>query len=237
MSVRSRSVKKLLIQVSKPVDPRVAIVQHPPAVGGEKSRAVDHVGAVLEKRPEETRVVARVVLEVGVLEERQVARRGGDAGADGGALAHVARVLEVAQPRFFGRQLAQDLARAVGGAVVDHHHFDLGDAGVLDRQDPGQQVAHQIALVVDRHDHAELHRRRARSRCLGRSGRRRRVAGVRCHGHRRSVAHHLALDDDAVTCVVYSNGSPSKSTTSPSLPSLERTDAIVDAEDLRRVDA
>ncbi len=146
----------------EPVDSRMAVVQHPPAVGGEKARAVDHIGAVLEKRPYEARIVPRVVLEIGVLEERQVAGRGGDAGAYGGAFALVVRVLEVAQPRLFGRQLAQDLACAVGGAVVDDHHLELGEAGVLDSQDPGQQVAHQVAFVVDRHDHAEFHRHRPR---------------------------------------------------------------------------
>ena len=89
MSVRLRSVNQLLKNGEQAVAQGVAEVEHAPALAGEEARAVDHVGAVLEERPHELGEVARVVLEVGVLEDDQVAGGGGDPGAHRGALAAI----------------------------------------------------------------------------------------------------------------------------------------------------
>ena len=78
----------------EPVAQRMTEVEHATAIGGRKPRAVDDVGVVLEEGPHETRVVARVVLEIGVLEDDQVAGRLGDAAAHRRALALIVRLLD-----------------------------------------------------------------------------------------------------------------------------------------------
>ena len=55
----------------------------------EEARAVDDVGTALEDRLQQQGVLARVVLEVGVLDDDDVARGFADAARDGGALALV----------------------------------------------------------------------------------------------------------------------------------------------------
>ena len=139
MSVRFRSVNQLLSDGEQPVAQGVAVVEDPPALAGQEARAVDHVGAVLQERAHQAGVVARVVLQVGVLEDDQVAGGRGDAGADRGALALVLLVLDVADAvRVLGGELAQDLAGAVLRAVVDDDDLDLADAGHLAPRAPAR---------------------------------------------------------------------------------------------------
>ena len=96
MSVRLRSVSQLLKRVEQLVAERVAVVEDAAALAGQEARAVDDVGAVLQEGADQARIVARVVLEVGVLEQDEVAGRLGDAAADGRPLPLVLPLLEQA---------------------------------------------------------------------------------------------------------------------------------------------
>ena len=63
-----------------------------PVGAAEKAGSVHDVGLARENGPEQDRVFLRVVLEVGVLDDDEIARRGAHAGPDGRPLPHVARL-------------------------------------------------------------------------------------------------------------------------------------------------
>src|SRR5215210_676449 len=164
-----------------PVAEAVAIVEDPAAVAGQETRAVDHVGAVFQEGPHQARIVSRVVLEVGVLEEDEVAGRFGDAAADGGPLALVLPLLEQSEAvRILGGELPQELQAAVLGAVVDDQDLHLEDLRRRHGEHPVNELAHQEALVVHRDDDAQLD-----------AGRR----SVFSQGHRSLISSSKAVHD------------------------------------------
>ena len=82
----------------------------------------------------------------------RIPARLGQRGLDGGALALVVVVLE--QPHtVVPVAAAQDLAGAVGGAVVDDDELEIG--WELGREDLGDRALDALALVVDRHQDRE----------------------------------------------------------------------------------
>jgi hypothetical protein len=76
-------------------------------------RAEDDVGAVLQDRLDDPTVFHRVVFEVGVLDDHDVARRLPEAGPQGGSLAHVPRLQDQA-----GSEFRADVGQQVAGAVL-----------------------------------------------------------------------------------------------------------------------
>jgi hypothetical protein len=96
--------------------------------------------------------VARVVLEIGVLDHHDVTLRVREAGADGGALAAIGRMEEHAD--LAARDAAEDVPGAVERAVVDDE--DL--LRVRQRLHALQDLPDARRLVVDRHDDRKLHR-------------------------------------------------------------------------------
>ena len=118
----------------------------------DKARAEDDVRAARLDRPQQQRVLGRVVLEVGVLDDQDLAARGVHRGAHGPALAHVLLVEDHAHavPAVPGREL---LARAVGRAVVDDDDLLLGR---LARDEP-EDLVDRADLVVDGNQDGELH--------------------------------------------------------------------------------
>ena len=95
---------------------------------------------------------SRVVLEIGVLHEHEVAGDLFEPGADRGSLALVLLVVDDAD-RAVG-ELAEHLPRAVGAAVVDEHEL------AFQRDVDGAHAPHDlddgVAFVVDRHDDRQL---------------------------------------------------------------------------------
>ncbi len=65
-----------------------------PVRAAEEAGAVDDVGPAVEDGLEERRVLGGVVLQVGVLDEDDVARRRGESRLEGRPLAHVPRLEE-----------------------------------------------------------------------------------------------------------------------------------------------
>ena len=70
----------------------------------QKPAAVDDLDAPLDNRADQERIVARIVFQVGVLNQDDVARGPIDAGADGDALALIDGLIDHdrARLRFFG---------------------------------------------------------------------------------------------------------------------------------------
>ena len=129
-------------------------VQDAPVTARQEPGAEDRIGYALEHRTQQRGVVGRVVLQVGVLDEGQIARHRLDGRSDRARLALVLLVEDVLDAGLVVGQLGDELPAAVGRAVVHDHQLD-GDFhwGVEDPVDDGAQGAH---LVVDRHQHAQF---------------------------------------------------------------------------------
>ena len=131
MSVRFTLVTRLVRNVSKPVPELVAEQQRAPRLAAREARAEHGVGVLfLEHRTIRSRSL-RVVLEIGVVDHRDLAGRVLERGADRRALAAIlgmaqelpldARVRPAARA---GLVFAQHLRRPVARAIVDHDHLD-----------------------------------------------------------------------------------------------------------------
>ena len=151
MSVRFRFVNMLRQQRQHLVGDRVPEVEHAVALADE-ARAEDHVGLVLEDRLHQLRILGRIVFQVGVLHEHHVAGGVLEAFAQGRALALVHWSGRRRGRRRSCFELLQDVARAVGAAIVDDDDF-LGDRHGLHAAD---HFADPAFLVVDRDDDREL---------------------------------------------------------------------------------
>lgn len=132
------------------VSHRVPVEQH--AVGSAQEAATEHgVRVALEDRLEQGWIVARVVLEVGVLHQDHVAAGFAKAALQRRALAAIL-VLEK-QPHLWvaRRKLLHDLAGAVRRAVVDYDDLSRQPTAVC-REHAAEQLLDPTSLVVDR-DH------------------------------------------------------------------------------------
>src|SRR6266436_3134150 len=92
------------------------------ALLADEAGAEDDIGPALENGLEQTRVISRIVFEVGVLENRDVARHFGNGAADGGSFSSIARLAEEADLRMLIGEALGDLPTGVGGMVVDKHN-------------------------------------------------------------------------------------------------------------------
>ena len=124
--------------------------QHVLALSGETT-SVDHECLVLHDRVEQFDPVLRVIFEVCVLDDDQVAGGRLEARSQRSPLALVLSMVEHSDGGVL--KSGQHLVGAVGGSVVDHH--DLNLEGHIDRADPPDHFANGRPLVVDGHEHAE----------------------------------------------------------------------------------
>ena len=143
-------------------------------VAPQVARAVDHVRAARQDRLHQPGIVLGVVLEIGVLDDDDLAPRLGERGADGVSFSAIPLVGEGADRHPPG-QLREHLAGAVAGAVVHHDHF-LVDRH---RQHAFEQRLEGGMLVVDRHQNREQGRAQGRiPRRMGTPGARRGPSGA-----------------------------------------------------------
>ena len=157
MSDRFRSVKTFDMSVRQPVAHRVPEVEDAvPVRAAEEAGSVHDVGLAGEDGPEEDRVFLRVVLEVGVLDDDEIAGRGAHPGPDRRALPQVARLQEDADA-VLAVELAEDVAGAVRRAVVHDHDLAL-EVPEVHGEDLREDLANRPALVVRRHHDRQLHR-------------------------------------------------------------------------------
>ena len=116
----------------------------------EEARAVDDVGAALADQLDELRKLLRRVLEVGVLDDDEVAGDLLEAAPQRRALAAVLRLEDQLELQLLG-QPRQDVARPVLRPVV---HDDQLDAD-RHREHAPDDFLDRGALVVARHHHRE----------------------------------------------------------------------------------
>src|SRR5262249_9549878 len=126
------------------------------ALAAEHARSVDDVEVLTQRLREQPRVVRRIVLEIGVLGDREVPAAERDRGSDGRPLAEVPRLQDDAH---VGRgERRQQVPRAVGGAVVHDDQLALPPGPQLDRLHAAHDLEDGVALVVDADDDRQLHR-------------------------------------------------------------------------------
>ena len=120
--------------------------------GRQEARAVDDVGAAFEDRDEQLRVLRGIELEVGVLDEEDVAGGERQPHADRRALSQVDRaVIDMHGQERRKVSLVDGASRAVGGAVVRDDDLHL-DSAQVHRGDPLEDLPDGLLFVVDRND-------------------------------------------------------------------------------------
>ena len=113
----------------------------------EETRPEHDVGASGANELGELRVLLGRVLEIGVLNDHQIAGDGRKAAPQRRSLAAVARLAQQHEPAFLLQPL-QDLRRAVGRPVVDDDQLDPQ----LDGEHATNDLLDRVALVEHRHD-------------------------------------------------------------------------------------
>ena len=78
--------------------------------GGKKARAVDHIGAPFDQRLQQHRVLGRIVFEIGILNDDEVARSLFYAAVQGSTFAHVLGLQQNSNLGMLRLQLRQDFA-------------------------------------------------------------------------------------------------------------------------------
>ena len=135
---------------------RVPEVEDPMGASALEARAVDHVRLPVDDRLHQQGKLVGVVLQVGILDDDDVARGRLKTGAQRRSFAQVLGVVEHLGDEG-GDPVLEDGAGAVGGAVV--HHDDLGvTEGRL--ADPVDDALDSVPLVVAGDDDAEPQVRR-----------------------------------------------------------------------------
>jgi hypothetical protein len=140
------------------VDHGVPEGQHADLFAGHVARAEDGIGAAIEQRAQQARIFARIVLEVGILHDGEVAHGLADGRAHGRALASIALVPVEPDLSGLARQPLQNRVRAVSRTIVDDHQLALHVLRNGRRQHLRDAAFHHGALVVDRHQNRQFHR-------------------------------------------------------------------------------
>ena len=123
MSVRLMSLRMLVSQVRTAVAHAVPVVEHPAVVAAEEPAAEDGVGLAVEDRLDDAGDLGRVVLEIGVLDDGDVAGHVPDRRLDRGALAHVALVEDGPDRGSCAASSRRISAEPSRRAVVDAHQL------------------------------------------------------------------------------------------------------------------
>ena len=156
----------------QPVADRVPEIQDAmPARRSQKSRTVDDVGLAFEDGLEQQRVFARVVLEVRVLDDDDIAGGLAEAARHGGALALILRLQEHAHA-VVPVELGQNRPRPIPRPVVDDDDFRL-DVAEINGEDSSDDFPNRRLLVVAGHHDGQFHE----ERCYLRLGRLRGLGG------------------------------------------------------------
>ena len=139
------------------VDHGVPEGQHARLIAGEVARAEDRVGVPIQQWTQQAGIFTGVVFQVGVLDQRKIARGLLNSGADRGAFPAIVRVLVELNLRKRGGQALQDGESAVGGTIVHDDQFPLHIFGQGSGEDERDATLHNGTLVVDRHQDGKLH--------------------------------------------------------------------------------
>src|SRR3954465_8895574 len=119
-------------------------------MAAEKPRAVHHVGASLTDERNQLRKLLRRVLEIGVLNDDEIAGRFLKTAPEGRPLSP-GRWLKDQLERQLLREPRQDVPRPIPRPVVDDNEFGLDGYG----QNPPDDFLDRVPLVVGGHDHRQ----------------------------------------------------------------------------------
>ena len=126
-------------------------VEHSALARDHEARAIDGIGFALQQRRQEAPVFARIVFQVGVLNDGELAGGMLDGCTDGGALAPIAGLPDEPQHAGVGRgDLFHDPGRAVCGAVVHDHDLPPHSLRQGRREHSLQQCADELFFVIKR---------------------------------------------------------------------------------------
>jgi hypothetical protein len=131
---------------------------------GDPHAADDVPAGELGEKPRDVR---RVVLEVGVEGDHDLAAGGAEAGGEGGRLTTVAGQAEDAEPGVGGGELGQDPRTVVGRTVVHEEDLVGPPEGFEGGVDLRGQRAKIRRLVVDGHDDGEVSPHASPGLCCG----------------------------------------------------------------------
>ena len=115
----------------------------------EEPRAEARIGPAVDNRLEQLPPVSRVVLQIGVLDDDDVAGAHGERLANGGALAAIHGLQVQAIDAAFVEELLEKVAGAIGGTVVDDDDLFLNGRG-------GDFIENEldgVTLVIDGDQH------------------------------------------------------------------------------------
>ena len=110
-------------------------------------RAIDHVRAVIEDRSQQVWIIRRIVFEVGILNENDVARGVFESRAEGRTLAAVDGMRNDFDPAHL-LKFPEDVAGAVGGGVVHENDFIFQAAGIRSA-DAAKNLLDRVGLIED----------------------------------------------------------------------------------------
>src|SRR5579884_1479971 len=120
----------------------------------EEARSVHDIGDSFEHRTQQYGVICRVIFQIGVLNQGQVAGQMANARPNGSPLTHVFRMKNVANAPIRQGQLLDHLSAAVGRTVIDDNQFQFQfNGGVQDSVDDRPKCAD---LIINGHEHAEF---------------------------------------------------------------------------------
>jgi hypothetical protein len=121
--------------------------------GAEKTGAIDDVGFILQQRCEKQWVFVRVIFEVGILDDDEIAGRFRNAAAQGRSLTHVFWLEKDTNLGMALAEFDEELARTILRAVIRADQFKVEGHG----QYPVDHLAQCGTFVVHGHDHGEFH--------------------------------------------------------------------------------
>src|SRR5581483_3050782 len=129
-----------------------------------KTRTENGIGVLVQKQRNHLQQIARVVLQVGVVNHRQFGVGVAEGGTDRAALSLIALMshkhpLELRVGRLgeqLGAETLQHVRSGVARAVVHNDHlYALQQRGIPEHQQAQQAGSHQVLLVVDRNQYRE----------------------------------------------------------------------------------
>src|SRR6185503_19504874 len=119
------------------------------------TRTKHRIGALFRKGDKQRWDVCRVVFQIGIVNDADLARRMFDGIAYGRAFAQISFVAQQDDTRVARGQPLQNRPGAVRTPVVDYDHFETADEWMIQRENSSQTCFDDVLLVVDWHHDAE----------------------------------------------------------------------------------
>jgi hypothetical protein len=127
------------------------------ALGPGESAAEDHIRPAINDRREHFGILLRIVFQIGVLPDGEIAGHFVNRPPDRRTLAHVLGLGENTNVlRMLGRELLHHTPRVVFAAIVHDDQFPLQSSGDRCREDGGDAEVQAFLLIVRSHEDGEF---------------------------------------------------------------------------------